>query len=46
VQAHPDFSAGGAPIEFGFIRIISSPAGNVASTRTVGIDNWSVTVNP
>jgi hypothetical protein len=47
VQAHPDFSASGAPIEFGFIRITSSPAGRGdAGTRTAGIDNWSVTVNP
>lgn len=46
VNAHPDFSAAGTPIEFGFIRIISSPAGNVAATRTAGIDNWAVTVNP
>jgi hypothetical protein len=42
---HPDFSANGTRIEFGFMRAISTPAGNVGGTRTGGIDNWEVTVN-
>ena len=36
VSAPPDFSAAGAPIEFEFIRIISSPAGNVAVPGPAG----------
>jgi hypothetical protein len=43
---HPDFSATGDPIEFGFIRANSSPKGTgSAYTETVGIDNWAVTVH-
>jgi streptogramin lyase len=38
---HPDFSAGGAPIEFGFFRWDNS-----ANDWSMGIDNWSVTVRP
>jgi hypothetical protein len=39
---HPDFSATGAPITFGFFRAQSA---RFNSTSMVGIDNWSVTVN-
>jgi hypothetical protein len=42
---HPDFSASGGVLEFGFYRALSSPAGNVSSTRTGGIDNWAVTIH-
>jgi hypothetical protein len=43
---HPDFTATGAPIEFGFFRANSNgPGGH--SYRIVGaIDNWRVQVNP
>jgi hypothetical protein len=42
---HPDFSASGAPITFGFVRSnTNSIAG--AETTTHGIDNWSVVVYP
>lgn len=37
---HPDFSASGAAITFGFFR-----ANGSSNTRVSGIDNWSVTVN-
>lgn len=44
-ESCPDFSAGGAPIRFGFAtqdRVTSSSA--LPSTLTMGIDNWRVTV--
>ncbi|MGE0857469.1 MAG: hypothetical protein AB7P42_00100 [Gammaproteobacteria bacterium] len=40
VNLHPDFSASGAAITFGFFR-----ANGSSNTRVSGIDNWSVTVN-
>jgi Divergent InlB B-repeat domain len=40
---HPDFSAVGPAIAFGFFRT-NSTSGSSASTTDVGIDNWSVTV--
>jgi len=43
--AHPDFSSSGTTIQFGFMRAISTPPGNVSATRTGGIDNWKVTIN-
>jgi hypothetical protein len=43
---HPDFSAAGGAIEFGFFNANSAPAGSTAGTRTVGIDNWTVIVHP
>jgi hypothetical protein len=42
----PDFSASGAPIQFGYRRAISHPPGNLEQGLTGGIDNWSLTVNP
>ena len=44
---HPDFSASGLPIEFGFIRGLGAPAGSApgGATSIGGIDNWSVAVN-
>ena len=42
---HPDFSATGAPIEFGFIRENSNAsAGSAGFTTVGGIDNWQVNV--
>jgi hypothetical protein len=42
---HPDFSASGDPITFGYITEFSFPSGG---TRTAGIDNWyySITNSP
>jgi hypothetical protein len=39
-NAHPDFSAAGAPIEVGFYRGNSTSLGNHAYTVGAGIDNW------
>jgi hypothetical protein len=39
-----DFSAAGAPIEFGFLRANNAGAGTTTFTTVGGIDNWSVTV--
>jgi len=41
---HPDFSASGGPIEFGFIRV-NSHTGGSSVVRTTDIDNWSLTLN-
>jgi hypothetical protein len=41
---HPDFSATGAPIEMGFMRMHSVPAGNREETKRGGIDNWALTL--
>jgi hypothetical protein len=41
---HPDFSATGAPIEMGFMRMHSVPAGNRGETKRGGIDNWRLTL--
>lgn len=42
---HPDFSAGGGPIIFGYVMTNSLPG---PGTKIVnhGIDNWSITINP
>lgn len=40
-----DFSAGAAPIQFGYIRSASTGAGRRGYTVTSGIDNWAVQVN-
>jgi len=40
--SHPDFSASGAPIQFGFYRVNSTR--NTAYSTSVGIDRWSVPV--
>jgi hypothetical protein len=42
---HPDFSANGSLIEFGFIRSNSTEVGGPGYTTIGGIDNWTVTVN-
>jgi len=39
-SAHPDFSANGGPIEFGFVRQNATYSGGY--TITGGIDNWTV----
>ncbi|MBD3886523.1 hypothetical protein IFO70_33150 [Phormidium tenue FACHB-886] len=41
---HPDFSAQGAPIQFGFFR--ANTTTNDEYSITSGIDNWSVSINP
>lgn len=43
-EACPDFSAGAAPIRFGFVSGVNLPLGRDAGTITHGIDNWKVTV--
>lgn len=43
-EACPDFSAGGAPIRFGFIGGAVSLLHPVAASTAFGIDNWQVTV--
>jgi hypothetical protein len=40
--AQPDFSATGAPIEFGYLMTLEQIPGSMA---VVAIDNWSVTLN-
>ena len=43
---HPDFSATGASIEFGFVRINSTAIGGIVAFSTVaGLDNWSLTIH-
>ncbi|MEO8431178.1 MAG: hypothetical protein ABI592_06675 [Acidobacteriota bacterium] len=42
---HPDFSASGAPIQFGFYRANSAGAG-VNYTLVAGIDDFSLAINP
>jgi hypothetical protein len=42
---NPDFSAAGAPIQFGFSRSNSTSVGGGGSTLTGGIDDWVVTVH-
>ncbi|MBM0745055.1 hypothetical protein JOY44_26415 (plasmid) [Phormidium sp. CLA17] len=41
---HPDFSATGAPIQFGFFR--ANTTTNAQYSIISGIDNWSVSINP
>ena len=43
--SHPDFSASGAPIQFGFLRANSNGNGGSAYTLSGAIDNWQVRVN-
>lgn len=47
-QSHPDFSANGGPIEFGFASGNSTSIGGnpISSQISYGVDNWSVTVVP
>jgi len=42
---HPDFSASGSPIQFGFFRSNSTGLGGAGYTIVGGIDNWTVTVH-
>jgi IPTL-CTERM motif len=41
---HPDFSAGAAPIQFGFFRANGTSINGAAYTLSAGIDNWQMTV--
>jgi hypothetical protein len=41
---HPDFSAGGAPIQFGFFRANGTGVNGGAYTLAAGIDNWQTTI--
>jgi hypothetical protein len=41
---HPDFSAEGAPISFGFGYTVSTPSEQTVM-RTVGFDNWEISVS-
>ncbi len=43
-SVHPNFSAGGAPIQFGFFRANGTGPGGGGYTLAAGIDNWSVTI--
>lgn len=46
-DSHPDFSAGGRPIELGFARGNSNGGGGYAGyTNAVGADNFLVTIHP
>lgn len=41
---HPDFSASGAPIQFGYFRANGTGLGGGGYTLTAGIDNWQITI--
>jgi hypothetical protein len=41
---HPNFSAGGAPIQFGFFRANGTSLNGPGYTLSAGIDNWQVTL--
>ena len=41
---HPNFSAGGAPIQLGFFRANGTSVSGPGYTLSAGIDNWQVTV--
>ena len=41
---HPNFSAGGAPIQFGFFRANGTGVNGGAYTLAAGIDNWQITL--
>jgi len=43
--ATPDFSASGAPIQFGFVTGATTRTSGITVIRTGGFDNWSVTIN-
>ena len=43
-ESCPDFSAGGAPLRFGFERRVDVVAGAAAGSIEHGIDNWNVSV--
>ncbi len=40
----PDFTAGGAPLRFGFATWVRTASASLAGTLDLGIDNWKVTV--
>lgn len=40
----PDFSAGAAPLRFGFVTDVTLAASSPGGALTQGIDNWNVTV--
>lgn len=42
---HPNFSAGGGPIQFGFFRANGTSVGGGGYTLAAGIDNWQITIN-
>jgi hypothetical protein len=41
----PDFSATGSPIEFGFLRGLTSGIGCCGAGGSLGVDNWTVVVH-
>jgi hypothetical protein len=41
---HPNFSAGGGPIQFGFFRANGTGISGGAYTLSAGIDNWQITI--
>jgi len=41
---HPNFSAAGAPIQFGFFRANGTSVGGLGYTLSAGIDNWAITL--
>ena len=41
---HPNFSASGLPIQFGFFRANGSSNGGVAYTLAAAIDNWQISI--
>jgi hypothetical protein len=41
--SHPDFSANGMPLQFGFSYVVSTPSEQTVM-RTVGFDDWELTV--
>ncbi len=41
---HPDFSVGGAPIQFGYFRANGTSLNGGGYTLTAGIDNWQITI--
>ena len=43
---HPDFSATGGPIEFGFGRGNSTAIGGAGFSTVTGIDDWLITIHP
>ena len=43
---HPNFSANGAPIQFGFFRANGTRVNAGVYTLSAGIDNWKITIAP
>lgn len=46
INSHPDFSANGEALEFGFFRWNTTSFGGDPSDSVCGIDNWQVVVKP